>query len=67
MRELSDREVRLLRYALGFPESLLDKELIIEAAQEAAPETQRSGEPLPDVRELIAAARRKLQARLKAS
>lgn len=59
--ELTTREARLVRYALGFLESSLDDSLVIEVAQETAPETQASGEPLPDVRELIKVIREKLR------
>lgn len=54
------REMRLIRYALGYLEVSLNGDLEVEAAQEVAPETQRSGEPLPDVRELIKSLRQKL-------
>ena len=46
----SSRERRLLRYALGYLEVSLDPDLVVEAAQETAPETQEPGDPLPDVR-----------------
>ncbi|MDY3551362.1 hypothetical protein R5W24_000438 [Gemmata sp. JC717] len=49
MTQLTDREVRLLCYALDFLRSSLDPDLMTEAAQEMAPETQQTGEPLPDV------------------
>jgi hypothetical protein len=49
MQQLTDREIRLLRYALGFLRTSLDDDLRLEVAQEMAPETQRNGEPLPDV------------------
>ena len=49
MPQLTDREVRLVRYALGFLRTSLDPDLRTEAAQEMAPETQHTGEPLPDV------------------
>jgi hypothetical protein len=49
METLTDREFRLVRYALGFLQASLDPDLLIEAAQEMAPETQHTGEPLPDV------------------
>jgi hypothetical protein len=61
MLDLTRREARLLRYALGFLESSLDESLLVEAAQEAAPETQTSGEPLPDVHRLIEVIRMKLK------
>ena len=54
------REVRLIRYALGFLEVSLDRDLLVEAAQEVYPETAESREPLPDVRVLIESLRRKL-------
>jgi hypothetical protein len=51
--ELTDREIRLVRYALGFLRSSLDRDLLVEVGQEIAPETQHTGEPLPDVPEAI--------------
>lgn len=50
---LTGRESRLVAYALGFLRSSLDGDLEIEVAQEVAPETQDSGEALPDVKQLI--------------
>lgn len=58
--ELTEREIRLVRYALGFLQTSLDPGLAIEAAQEIAPETQSTGEPLPDVPAAIAGVLRKL-------
>jgi hypothetical protein len=58
--ELSDREARLVRYALGYLESSLDDALTTEAAQEIAPDTQATGEPLPNVQEMIRRLRSKL-------
>lgn len=58
--ELTEREVRLVRYALLFLRSSLDADLTVEAAQEMAPETQHTGDPLPDVPEAIAAVLQKL-------
>ena len=63
--DLDIRELRLLRYALGFLESSLDPDLTVEAAQELAPETQATNDPLPDVRDLIHRLKSKLAIRLK--
>jgi hypothetical protein len=49
MQELTEREIRLIRYALHFLKSSLDPDLSAEAAQEMAPETQQTGEPLSNV------------------
>ena len=59
--KLSEREVRLVRYALEFLESSLDANLAAEAGQEIAPETQTSGEPLPDVQVMIRRLKLKLR------
>lgn len=61
MNDLTDRELRLLRYALGFLSVNLDADLTIEAAQEMAPETQHTGDPLPDVPAAIASLTEKLR------
>ena len=58
--DFDNRELRLLRYALGFLESSLDPDLAIEAAQETWPDTQTTGQPLPDVREQIQQLKSKL-------
>ena len=58
--ELTERETRLVRYALLFLRSSLAAALTVEAAQEMAPDTQRTGTPLPDVPEAIAAVLQKL-------
>ncbi len=59
--ELSEREMRLVRYALEFLETSLDAHLSIEVGQEIAPDTQTSGEPLPDAQAAI----RSLKSRLR--
>ena len=53
MTELSVQELRLVRYALIHLKSSLDAGLAVEVAQEVAPETQSTGEDLPDVVTLI--------------
>ncbi len=58
--ELTEREIRLVRYALGFLQSALDPDLSVEAAQEIAPETQLTGAALPDVPTMIATLLQKL-------
>jgi hypothetical protein len=62
--ELEQHELQLIRYALGYLEVSLDPDLTVEAAQEAAPETQQTGEPLPDVRAMIAGIKKKLSFRM---
>jgi hypothetical protein len=61
METLTPRELRLVRYALAFLKTELDTDLSVEAAQEMAPETQASGEPLPDVATAIDATRGKVE------
>ena len=61
MTDFTDRELRLLRYSLGYLSVSLDADLTVEAAQEMAPETQHSGEPLPDVPAAIASLTEKLR------
>jgi hypothetical protein len=67
MEPLTSRELRLLRYSLGFLQSELDADLQVEVAQEMAPETQATGEPLPNVRDAIRDLQAKLGQRLDAA
>jgi hypothetical protein len=56
MVEFDEQERRLIGYALAYLASEFNThpDLVTEAAQEVAPETCETGEPLPDVRALLA-------------